>query len=113
MIFEQEKGKGQPSKESLQLTEFLSTYKPLLTASFFKENGSYSFATNKDLYLMLRKWQVAVRRELSRAAAPKQLEVLDAPFVLLEVDLHAVFKQSSSRVQGVPDGGSRSVSGYE
>ena len=78
---EQEKAKGDKdkmSKESTQLADFLQTYKPLVAADFFKPKNTppSAWGTFKDLYLMLRKWQVAIRRQLSRAQGPRQLENL-------------------------------------
>ena len=75
---EQEKAKGQNNKESAQLAEFLQVYKPLAAADFFKAKGSPPsvWGSYKDLYLLLRKWQVAIRRQLARASGPRQLENL-------------------------------------
>ena len=66
------------SKESAQLTDFLQTYKPLITKDLIKAKGAApaAWGTFKDLYLVLRKWQVAIRRQLSRASGPRQLENL-------------------------------------
>jgi hypothetical protein len=76
---EQEKAKGEKmSKESTQLAEFLQSYKALVAADLIKPRGAppSSWGTFKDLYLLLRKWQVAIRRQLSRAQGPRQLENL-------------------------------------
>ena len=76
---EQEKAKGEKmSKESTQLSEFLQAYKQLVAADLIKPKGAPPsvWGTFKDLYLLLRKWQVAIRRQLSRAQGPRQLENL-------------------------------------
>jgi len=75
---EQEKAKSATSKEFTQLSEFLQSYKQLIAADFFKPKGAAptAWGTFKDLYLLLRKWQVAIRRQLSRAPGPRQLENL-------------------------------------
>jgi hypothetical protein len=75
---EQEKAKSQTSKEYTQLLEFLQSYKDLVAADLIKPKGSPHtvWGTFQDLYLLLRKWQVAIRRQLSRASGPRQLENL-------------------------------------
>jgi transformation/transcription domain-associated protein len=70
----------QASKETAAQQAFLAEYKPLVARDFFKQqDGTYPFATVKDLYLRLRKWQAAVRRQLARPSFPRQLESLSRP----------------------------------
>jgi len=74
---EQDKQRGQAAKEAVQVAAALAEHRPLLAKDFFKgKGGAYPNATYKDLYLTLRKWQVAMRRQVARAAEPKQLELL-------------------------------------
>ncbi len=71
---------AQASKETAAQQAFLAEYKPLIARDFFKQpDGTYPCTTVKDLYLRLRKWQAAVRRQLTRPSFPRQLESLSRP----------------------------------
>jgi len=56
-------------------SRLLQAYKDLVTADLIKPKGASPtvWGTFQELYLLLRKWQVAIRRRLSRAAAPRQV----------------------------------------
>jgi phosphatidylinositol kinase/protein kinase (PI-3 family) len=64
-----------PSKEVIALQGFISEYRPLINAQFIRSSGA-ELGKYQDIFLKLRKWQIALKRQLRRSAFPRQLEVL-------------------------------------